>query len=148
MSLYKNFQTDPALEKGGVWIDYGDFRVLLAHAGGANKKYINVMDKKFKPLRQAINAGTLDNDRAQKMLMDLYAETIVLDWETIYQAVDDDAPSPQRGIEGPNGELLPFTIENVKMTFRNLPNVFMDLKTQAEQISNYRVRDLEAEAGN
>jgi hypothetical protein len=142
MSLYSNFQTDPNLEKTGVWIDYGTFRVLLAFAGGANKRYLSLMDKKFKPLRQAIQAGTLDNDRAQKMLMDLYAEAVILDWETIYEDV------PQQGIEGPKGELLPFTVENVKLTFLNLPNLFFDLKTQSEMISNFRIRELEAEAGN
>ena len=142
MSLYSNFQTDPNLEKNGVWIDYGTFRVLLAFAGGANKRYLSMMDKKFKPLRQAIHAGTLDNDRAQKMLMELYAEAVILDWETIHE------DKPQRGIEGPNGELLPFTVENVKMTFANLPNLFLDLKTQSELISNFRIRELEAEAGN
>lgn len=142
MSLYSNFQTDPNLEKGGVWIDYGTFRVLLAFAGGANKRYLSMMDKKFKPLRQAIQAGTLDNDRAQKMLMELYAEAVIIDWETIHE------DKPQRGIEGPSGELLPFTVENVKMTFANLPNLFLDLKTQSELISNFRIRELEAEAGN
>ena len=142
MGLYDAFQTDPQLEKGGVWIDYGDFRVLLAYAGGANKRYINVMEKKFKPLRQAIAAGTIDNDRAQKMLMDLHAETTIIGWETM---VDGEF---KPGIEGPNGDILPFTVDNVKLTFRNLPNVFNDLRTQAETIANYRTRNLEAEAGN
>ena len=33
MSMYDMFAADEHLEAEGVWVDYGDFRVLLARVG-------------------------------------------------------------------------------------------------------------------
>lgn len=140
--LYDTFKTDADLEKTGVWIDYSTFGVRLAFAGGSNRKYLQMTEKRLKPLRQAIQAGTLDDERARKIFIDIYAECIVLDWQT---EIDGEM---RQGIEGPDGELLPFNLENVKKTLTNLPNLFNDIRTQAEMISNFRQKELEAEAGN
>ncbi len=45
MSMYEQLETDKALETKGVEIDYGTFRVTLARAGGANKKYEKLFKK-------------------------------------------------------------------------------------------------------
>ena len=40
-TMFDQFETDPVLESEGIWIDYGAFRVKIARAGGANKKYLS-----------------------------------------------------------------------------------------------------------
>lgn len=149
MGLYDAFETDPDLEKNGIYIDYGDFRVRIAFAGATNKKYSNYSEKQFKPLRHAINAGTIDNERSLNILQDIFAQTIVLDWDTKVGEEEDGSPIWKQGIEPKTGgDLLPFNKENVKKTFHNLPALFLDIKAQAESISNFRQKEMEADSGN
>ena len=143
MSMYAQFQTDETLETKGVIIDYGQFRVTLARAGGANKKYSKVMESKAKPFRRAIQTETLDNDVAMKMLRESFAEACVLNWE-----VKGEDEEWTRGIEGKDGDLLDFNRDNVIATFENLPDLFSDLQEQANKVSIYREEILEQDSGN
>jgi len=142
MGLYDTFETDASMETEGVFLDYGDFRVRVAHTGGANKKYINLLETKLKPLRRGLEAGAVSNDRATAILMEIFAKSIVKDWQTM---VDGDYKS---GIEDRDGNIIPFNEENVLKTFRNLPKLFQDIQEQAGSIANFRSADLEEEAKN
>ena len=142
MGLYKTFKTDENLETQGSVLDYGDFQVRIAYAGGANKRYTRYAEEKLKPLNRAIQTGALNEERSRKIMADIYAETIILDWQTI---VDE---KPVKGIEGPDGEIIEFNVENVKMTLENLPALFNDIQDQANSIAVFRQKDLEDEAKN
>ncbi len=147
MGLRKLFKTDERVENDGVVLDYGDTRIRIARAGGANKRYAKLLDKMTKPIRRAIAAGTLDNERAMEILMEAYAKTVVLGWET--RADDQWVPgiSPaDAGVDGKN--LLPLTPENCLLVFKNLPDLFQDVRQQAESISLFRAELDEAAAGN
>lgn len=147
MSMYKNFQTDANLEKNGITIDYGDFRVLIARAGGANKKFAKVLDAKTKPYRRAIQTESIETDRIMEILKEAYAECIVLNWET--KVVDKDGKEEwKKGIEDQDGKLLDFTKENVVTTFKNLHDLFLDIREQSEKSSLFRQVVRETEAGN
>lgn len=147
MSMYKNFQTDANLEKNGITIDYGDFRVLIARAGGANKKFAKVLDAKTKPYRRAIQTESIETDRIMEILKEAYAECIVLNWET--KVVDKDGKEEwKKGIEDQDGKILDFTKENVVTTFKNLHDLFLDIREQSEKSSLFRQVVRETEAGN
>lgn len=132
VGLYKQFETDPSREQDGIVVDYGEFRVSVARAGGANKNYGKALDNKTRSLRRVIAAGLLDADRSREILMEVYAEQIVRSWET---KVGD---TWQPGIEAPDGTLLQFTAANVVKTFKALPDLFLDIKDQAESLTLYR----------
>lgn len=142
MGLYDTFETDSNMEKDGVWIDYGDFRIRIAHSGGANKRYLSYAENKLKPLRRAIESGALSNERSAPIMMDIYAETIILDWET---KVED---SWVQGIEDRDGGLQEFNKENVVKTLKALPKLFSDIQEMSGSIQNFRMQDLESEAKN
>ncbi len=143
MSMYKLFKTDESLETKGIVIDYGAFRVTIARAGGKNQRYARVLEAKSKPYRRAIQTETMDPDKAQQLLLETFAEAVVLNWET---KVDDQW---QRGIEPEGGgDLLPFNAENVILTFQKLPDLFQDLHAQANKVALFREGVLEQEAGN
>jgi len=119
MALKKQFATDTDLETQGIIIDYGDVRVRIARAGGSNKRFTRILDQKTRPLRRAIAAGSLDEERGRAILAQAYAEAVVLSWET---RVDGEW---RTGIDpsdvGENGdELLPDTPENVRVPARLL----------------------------
>lgn len=142
MGMYDTFETDPNMEQEGVFLDYGDFRVRIAHAGQGNSKYVKYAEKKLKPVRKAMEAGALGNERSMAIMIDIYSESIILDWQV------RDGDEWKSGIEARDGSVMKFTKENVENTLRALPNLFLDIQQQAQSIANFRRADLESEAGN
>ena len=146
MGMYDNFGTDKTLEVEGVWTNYGEFRVKIAHTGGANKAYLTLGEQKMKPFRRAIENGTFPRDRTEILLFEIFAHTIVKGWEVNTGEPGEEIWSP--GIEGPDGDVLPFTPANVEKTFKNLPALFYDVKEVADSIAAFRAADLEDDAKN
>ena len=149
MPMYEQFATNSDFERQGVEVDYGEFRVRLARAGGANKRFARVLEHKSRPFRRAIQADTMDRDKADAILRETYAEAVVLNWEV---RIEDTQTGDERwvqGIENPEGgDPLPFNRDNVLRTLEALPDLFQELQEQASRISLYREQLLEDEAGN
>lgn len=145
MSMRKLFNTSKDLETKGVEIDYGDFRVTIARAGGSNKRFARLLESKTKPFRRAIQTETMDNDRAAEILKEVYAEAIVLRWE-----VKLSDGKWKIGIEDLDDEtkIVPFNKENLLRTFIELDDLFLDIQAQANRISLFRETILEDDAGN
>lgn len=142
MSMYDQFKTDDNLEAKGVDLDYGDFIVTIARAGGGNRRFAKAMEAKAKPFRRLISTDTITAEQSSKILHEVYASAVVLNWRT---KVDGEL---KVGIEGPEGDLLPFNADNVVATFKNLPDLFADIQTQANRIALFRKAEVEADSGN
>lgn len=148
MSLYKTFKTDPALETQGIVLQYDtSFRVTVARAGGANKRFAKILDEITRPYRRAIQTESMDNARGEELLQEAYARGVVLKWETNV-APDGQEPEWKEGIEGPDGEVIPFNVENVIKTFKALPDLFRAIQEDAGKQALYRTTVQEADAGN
>lgn len=147
--MFSQFETDPTLESQGIWLDYGDFRVKIARAGGANKRYLSFAEAKTKPFRRAIAAGTMPEERSRALLFDIYAKTVILDWE-VAKGVDEETKETiwEKGIHKKEGGILPFNEENVALTFRLLPAVFFDIQSAAESIAMFRKEEMEEDSKN
>lgn len=143
MGMYDTFKTDPTREQEGVWLDYGDFRIRVAHAGQGNKRYVTYAEKALRPVRQAMNAGALSNERSMNIMADIYAKTIIIDWQVLQAD-----KTWKTGIEAEDGSILPFNNENVELTLKALPNLFSDIQAQASSIANFRASEIEEEAKN
>lgn len=156
MGLKKQFKTNDKLEVDGIVIDYGDARIRIARAGGANKKFTRLLDVRTKPYRRAIASGSMDNDRALDIMKGVFAEVIVLGWET--NTGTDEEPIWETGIDSEDAgvemedpldtSLLPVNKDNVLKVFRQLPDLFLDLQSQAQSSTLYRAELDEAAAGN
>ncbi len=120
---YSIFRTDKALEKEGIILDYGDFKIKVARAGGANAAFQKALTSKIRPYKRQIDAGTIPDDVAEKLFLDVYAESVVLGWE---------------GVTDEHGKPLPFSKENAVKLFSDLPDLFRDVQSQAASISNFR----------
>lgn len=142
MSLYKQFETDPKVEKEGVVLDYGDFRVTVARAGGANKAYQRSLEIKTRPYRRALATETMDNDKSVELMQQVIAETVVRNWETLVDG------KWKKGIEDSKGDILPFNPKNVIATFKAIPDIYLDIKAQAEKVSLFLANIQELEAKN
>lgn len=162
MSMYTQFQTDTNLEKSGVDLDYGDFVVTVARAGGANKRFEKTLEAKTKSVKRAIQTETLDNERGKAILREVYAEAVVLKWsvrvaadkngkpiEPLKLTAEADGPTVfVEGIEGPSGDVMEATVENIAATFKALPDLFMDIQEQSNKVALFRQAMAEAEAKN
>ena len=133
MSMYQQFKTDTQAERKGIVLDYGDFRVTIARAGGANKRFQKTLEARTRHLKRLIQTDSLDNEQAEPIVREVYAEAVVLDWE-----LKQPDGSWVQGIEGPGGEVLPVNKENILLTFNNLPDLFADVKEQALKASLFR----------
>lgn len=142
MSMYGTYKTDEKLEREGVWVNYGPFRVLLARAGGANKRHQKVLEAKARPYRRAIDTETIEVERALEIRREAFLETCILGWDV--KVGTDWKP----GIEGPDGSLLPFNRENLATAMRDLPDLLDDLMAQANKAVLYRKSLQETSAGN
>ena len=152
MSMRKLFTTDPALETKGVRIDYGSFRVTLARAGGANKKFTKLLEAKTRPHRRAMQTETMQDAAAMAILREVYAGGAIMLWEnreTWSEETGEWVGEFVPGIEPEMGfELLPFNHDNVCQTLDDLPDLFADLQEQANKVSLYRIHNLEEDLKN
>jgi hypothetical protein len=130
MSFYKTFGTSEELENGkGLDLDYGDDGVITIHrAGGSNKKYTTVAAQKLKPYARKLQNGTADADTINKVMAEIYADSIIIGW---------------KGVKDAEGKALKFTKENVVKLLTDLPDLFEDIQDQATKLSNFRAEQNE-----
>ena len=139
MSLYKQFATDKNVERDGVVLSYGknsknkDINIRIARAGGANIRYAKLLEAAIKPYRRQLQNETMDNGVAEDITMRVYAQSVVLGWE---------------GVEDENGNNMEFTVENCMKLFKDLPDLWADIQSQATRAALFRQDILEADAKN
>lgn len=140
--MYKQFGTNKNLERTGVAIDYGPFRVTIARAGGSNKDFDKLIEAKTKPFRRAIQTNTIEREKVISIAREAFAQTCIKNWET---KVDGEW---KVGIEAPDGSLLPMTYENILKTLEALPDLFTDLQEQAASVALFQQGEREEDAKN
>jgi len=137
--LYQTYQTDPALEKNGVWLDYGlnskgkETRILVARAGGANEQYEKRIEVLYKPYRRQIQNETIGRAKLLQLNRQAAAEWVVKGWEEMEDEACND---------------LSFTLENVLAQFEKLPDLYDDVMALANKMGAYRKHLQEEDAKN
>jgi hypothetical protein len=138
MPLFDDYETSPEAETSGVVVQFTDFWFKCARAGGANKQYAKVMERKMRPYRHLQENGKMDEAAARGVLKEVYAETIVKDW---------GGP----GLVDKEGQPLgPCTPASVLALLQNpkLESVFDGIYDVVTKSQRYLVTELEADAGN
>lgn len=138
-ALARTHKTDPKLEQDGIWIPNGEtddgrpiaFRVR--RSGGANKAYEKGVRDAFKPHTALINAGIANNDALEKVLVKVFANTVLVGWENV-----DDA----------EGKAIPFSKEAALEMLTELPDLYKQLMSASGQMALFRSESLKADAGN
>lgn len=159
MGLYASMKTSPKLETEGIWLDLGHTRIKLARAGGKNTKFVAEAEKIARKHKRALEH--MNEEQGRKLFSQLFAEKVVLDWLTKVEngSLDEDGmpagslegykgDTYERGISGPDGELLEFNVENVLQTFNDLPDLLRIIKETAEDASLFRQEIIKEIEGN
>ena len=132
-SPYDLFKTDPRTETEGLTLDYGDFQIRIARAGGANRGFVRALEARLKPYRRQLQSETLDEQVAERILREVYADHVILGWQ---------------GVTDGDGKPMAFGRENLLKLLADLPELFRDLQEQAGRIALFRVQELEDAKGN
>ena len=140
-SPYKLFKTDPANELKGTRVDYGDEAYfVVARAGGANKKYLDAMGARLKPFRRQIATETMDEKVADRIVMEVFVDTVLLGWG-----------SKEHGdgrIGDAEDQPLEFTRDNALKVLTDLPELFQALRAESERLANFNSAVKEEDAKN
>lgn len=147
-SPYALFETDKDVERAGVKIDYGPFYFQVARAGGANTRFRDVLRQRMAPHKRAVATETMSDDLADKISIDVFAETVVLGWGRTVKVEgkpDKDEPGV---ITGRDGKDVQFSVEAVKQLFKDLPDLARDIMQQAQSQALFRSAIAELDAGN
>lgn len=140
MSFRSQFKTDDKFEKGGVWLEYGSgMRLLCARAGGANKHFQRTLEKLSAPYRRAIEAKVLPPEEGEKLLIEVFAHSIVRGWEGVTK---DDLDGSG------DATLVEFSPKACVEFFTALPDIFHDVREQVNSAHLYRAHLDEVDGKN
>lgn len=136
---YKEYGTDKNLEKNGVLYvhepkteEYPAQCFVLARAGGSNTKFLKAADKAFRPHRKK-GIENIDPFLMRSLMVQVFAETIVLDWEGVFDREDNE---------------MPYSQDNVVKLFTDLPDLFDVIQEQASSLNNYLLDEVESDVKN
>lgn len=154
MALFDR-ETDPAKERDGVPLDFGDHRVTLRRQGGTNDRYEQELDKLTKPYRAALRAGVLPREKEEELVMRAFLRGCVARWETLAStlsagAAQEKPVSSDGFVDGIDlrGKLVPYTEEHALEVYRSLRGVFLDHREAARGEQLFRLQRQEDDAGN
>lgn len=141
MSLVKQFGTDVEKECEGVAIQYGsneDGSIPAFHISRmsrSNVRYTKRLEVATRPYRRQIELGTLDNDVAERIFMQVFVDSVLKGWENIKL-------SDVTGIEDDEG-FATFNKENAMKLFERLPELYDDLQAQAKSAAIFKDEEIE-----
>ena len=132
-NVYSLYETDKAVEANGIDLKFPSFTIRVARAGGANKRFAAVLQKKLGTRARAFDAGMMSPDEANKILAEVYAECVVLGWE----GVTDRAGVP-----------LAYSKEACVRLFTDLPDLFQEVIAESQRLQNFRAVQKDEDSGN
>lgn len=139
-TIYEQWGTDAAVEQEGIVLDYQEAGWLRCRrAGGANKPYQKGMEKFARKYRRQIDLGILREDVAERELVKVYSETVVIDGEIVVSR-DKDGKEKRVKLKGNR--------EAVVKLFTDLPDLFKDVRDQTGSLEAFRVIDREEDSKN
>lgn len=145
-SLRNALKTSTVLEREGVFLERGNTRVRLRRAGGSNTAFNFAMAKIMKDHGRALQNGLISDEAAMKLLHRVFAEHVVLTWETD-TSDDDKVQNWESGIETADGSLAPVTVDNIVAYWIDVPDWFNEVKSFSEDLQYYREALLSQIAG-
>lgn len=137
--LYKQFETNKDAETNGIWVQYEDgtdappVRFLVRRAGGANTEYAQALEQKVKPYRRQVQAGTVPLAVLERLQREVFCATVIRDWENV---------------QNREGQKIPYNYANALQLMTDLPALYTDLQSQADNMSLFKAAVVEEEAKN
>lgn len=118
------FKTNEELETKGIKLQFGeDIFFTVKRFGGKNSPAIaKKLAEYYKPHARAIELGYFPKDKEEEILMKIFIESSMIDWEGV--VIEDKEAD--------------FNTENAIKLFKALPDLFVQVQNEAEKIDNFR----------
>lgn len=138
-SLFKQFEMDAQKESEGIDITFAanddgtvpTFRVL--RRGNQNQKYVKSLERATQPYKRLIALEALDAKTQERILRRVFCEAVLIGWDHVQDKDNKD---------------IPYNFENAIGLFNALPELYMELASQASQLAAFRVETQESDAKN
>ena len=105
----------------------------MARSGGNNSGFAKCLEVRTRPHRRKIDNDDMDLELANTIMIEVFAETVIKDWE---------------GITDEDGNVMPCTKENAVTLLTQLPDLFNELREVAAKQANFRSVGLGDAVGN
>jgi hypothetical protein len=125
---YGLFKTESDLEIGGVWQDYGDFRIKLARAGGRNTPYSKLLTKFVERLQ---NKKRNSPEEGVRIMAEVFARGVIKGME---MKTEDGAWVSGMHLEVHDPELGEKVLKVVEPSVENLMQMLIDLPDFADEL--------------
>ena len=145
MNPFNMFETNVNEELDGVWNDFGDFKVLLARAGGKNTIWFKEMNKEVKEAGVA-TVDALDDGQLETLIRKVFVKSVIKDHQ-----IKDEKGKFKQGVcvrKKEKVEIVPFTVENTILMFEQLPEYYKKLSKWAEDYRTFRMKIEEEQEKN
>lgn len=144
--LYKNYRTDKNKEQHGVERKYNDGTLVMnvARAGGSNDKYQTSFQTNWRQVNRVAELGELSNEKASEMYYKTYVETII---SNVRFLNEDGVLAPGIGTND-SDVVVDATPDNLIALFRDCPELFLEIRFDAERRDRYLREDIEADSKN
>lgn len=127
----RKYKTDQNKEERGVWVEVDEGAWLkIARAGNENwqKEY----GKLAQTVRNKMENGSLNNDRADKIVSDIMSKTILLDWQGLAEG----------------GEEIPYSQKKAYEILYNYPDLRAEVMSYARNQEYFKDEAVETDLGN
>lgn len=125
-SLYEAFATVPEYEQSGVTLDFGVCKFRVRRAGGSNREFLTTLAAALRPHRRAIDAGTMSDEAAKNIQIEVYFKTVIIGWE---------------GVTDREGNALAYTLDNFRKVMMDLPDLWDTLRNEADNMKNFQMAE-------
>lgn len=136
--LYDAYKTSGSAEQTGVWVPLAGARFKLARMGGSNVKFQRALSAATRPHLREIQLGMADEKALEEIMLKVFIDTILLDWDGVEDPDSLDEPPAS----------LPFNKDNAKRILSDLPDLYNQLREQAQSFANFLASSVEVAAKN
>lgn len=135
LSGLDSYITDSDIEGDvGVWLKFpGDRRVRVLRAGGSNKRFSRSFSRVVKPYRRQLDRGTLDPEKSEELMLEVYLDAVIMDWE---------------GFKDKKGRDIPFSRGSAREFFIAVPEMFSEIQSIASEAATFQEREAEEVAND
>lgn len=151
-SLFAQFATNRKAEVEGVPVTFGNVNedgtvptFRLARMGKSNKRYQKLIEAETKPHIHAIRSNNLAPELDEAITLKVFCATVLVGWENV---IVPEVFQPTSDV--PGGELkdrpVPFSAENAEKLMKALPELYANLKEQAQGMAIFRAEELAADS--
>jgi len=120
MSLYSKYGTNKEAETKGVAIKFDDVTFYVKRAGGQNREYAKCFAEKLQKAKE------LTPEKAELILAEIFAETIVVGWDNLEK----------------DGKLVEYSKEACVQLLLDLPDFAKELQQKVSDLRTFQVDDL------